>query len=85
MLQALRPYRRTLLVFLLAGSLALLLVGVFAAAPAAGTTKTGHDFVYYSNAGHTGPAVGYRYYCIGNSGGWGTITPYYVMNNYPCQ
>jgi len=84
MLQALRPYRRTLLVFLLAGSLALLLVGVFAA-PAAGTTKTGHDFTYYGNPGHTGAVVGYRYYCPGYSGGWGTITPYDVINTYPCQ
>jgi hypothetical protein len=85
MLQALRPYRRTLLVFLLAGSLALLLVSVFAAAPAAGTTRTGHDFTYYSNPGHTGAVVGYRYYCPGYSGGWGTITPYDVINTYPCQ
>jgi hypothetical protein len=84
MLQALRTRRGLILALVLAAGIALLLMGMLNGSPAAATTKTGHDFTYYNNANHT-TVVGYRYYCIGRSGGWGQITPYYVMNNYPCQ
>jgi uncharacterized protein DUF6289 len=52
-------------------------------APAQGATKSGHDFVYYNDAAHQ-TVVGYRYYCIGNSGGWGSITPYVVESPFDC-
>jgi hypothetical protein len=48
------------------------------------TTRTGHDFTYYSNASHT-TVVGYCFVCVGYSGCHGTITPYYVIGNYPCR
>jgi len=84
MLHALRHHRRLLLVLVLGACLALLLLGVFKGSPAAAATKTGHDFTYYNNANHQ-TVVGYRYYCPTYSGGWGSITPYYVINTFPCN
>jgi hypothetical protein len=85
MLQALRSHRRWILALVVAASLAvLMLLGAFGVSPAASTTRTGHDFTYYNNAAHQ-TVVGYRYYCPGYSGGWGTITPYYVINNFSCH
>ncbi len=84
MLKALRTHRRLLLALVLAASVAVLLLGVFRGAPAAATTRTGHDFTYYNNASHT-TVVGYRYYCPRYSGGWGSITPYDVINTFPCN
>jgi hypothetical protein len=71
------PLRLTLALVLL---LALAMTG---GSPAA-ATRTGHDFTYYTNASHTTP-VGYCFVCVGYSGCHGTITPYYVIGNYPCQ
>ena len=36
------------------------------------------------NAAHQ-TVVGYRFVCVGYSGGWGTITPYSVIGPYPCH
>jgi hypothetical protein len=83
MLQSFRSHRRSVVALALVGAFALvLMLGLAGAAPAA--TKTGHDFTYYNNAAHQ-TVVGYRYYCIGNSGGWGTITPYSVIHDFPCN
>jgi hypothetical protein len=83
MLQSFRAHRRSIIALALVGAFALvLMLGLPGAAPAA--TKTGHDFTYYNNAAHQ-TVVGYRYYCIGYSGGWGQITSYYVINNFPCH
>jgi hypothetical protein len=83
MLQSFRSHRRSFVALALVGAFALvLMLGLPGASPAA--TKTGHDFVYYNNAAHQ-TVVGYRYYCIGNSGGWGSITSFYVVNNFPCN
>jgi hypothetical protein len=84
MRHALRNRRRLLLALVLGACLALLLLGVFKGSPAAAETKTGHDFTYYNNAAHQ-TVVGYRYYCPTYSGGWGSITPYDVINNFPCN
>jgi hypothetical protein len=84
MLRTMHAHRGLILALAVAAALTLLLLGVFHGSPAAATTKTGHDFTYYNNANHT-TVVGYRYYCIGYSGGWGQITGYYVMNTYPCN
>jgi hypothetical protein len=85
MFEVLRSHRGQILALALAAGLALLLLlGAFNGSPAAATTRTGHDFTYYNNANHT-TVVGYRYYCIGYQGGWGSITPYYVINTYPCR
>ena len=85
MRHALRNRRRLLLALVLGACLALLLVlGVFKGSPAAATTRTGHDFTYYNNAAHQ-TVVGYRYYCPNYSGGWGSITPYDVINTFPCN
>jgi len=37
-----------------------------------------------SRGSHT-TVVGYRYYCPNYSGGRGSVTPYYVINNFPCH
>jgi hypothetical protein len=84
MLQALRIRRRLLLALVLGACLALLLLGVFKGSSAAAETRTGHDFTYYNNAAHQ-TVVGYRYYCPNYSGGWGSITPYDVINTFPCN
>lgn len=84
MLHASGNRRRLLLALVLGTCLALLLLGVFKGSPVAAETKTGHDFTYYNNAAHQ-TVVGYRYYCPTYSGGWGTITPYDVIGNFPCN
>jgi len=84
MLHASGNRRRLLLALVLGTCLALLLLGVFKGSPVAAETKTGHDFTYYNNAAHQ-TVVGYRYYCPNYSGGWGTITPYDVINTFPCN
>jgi hypothetical protein len=84
MLHASGNRRRLLLALVLGTCLALLLLGVFKGSPVAAETKTGHDFTYYNNAAHQ-TVVGYRYYCPNYSGGWGTITPYDVIGNFPCN
>jgi hypothetical protein len=83
MLQSFRSHRRPIVALALVGAFALvLLLGLPGASPAA--TKTGHDFTYYNNAAHQ-TVVGYRYYCIGYSGGWGQITGYSVIHDFPCH
>lgn len=79
MLQSVRSLRRP--VFALVLLAALVVLG--APGTSGAVTRSGHDFTYYSDSTHS-TVVGYRYYCIGYSGGWGAITPYSVMNNYPC-
>lgn len=82
MLRLLLAYRRPLLALVLACALAFL---VFAPAPRAdAATKTGHDVTCYSDAGRT-HVTGYHYYCVGYSGGWGTLCCYCVWNNFPCR
>lgn len=83
MLQSLRSSRRPIFALALVGAVALgLLLGLPTATRA--TTRTGHDFTYYNNAAHD-TAVGYRYYCVGYSGGWGQITAYSESNDFPCR
>jgi hypothetical protein len=76
-------HRRLALAFALAATLATLLLSTAGGRPAAAATKSGHDFVYYNDAAHDS-VVGYRYYCIGNSGGYGSISPYFVENVFDC-
>lgn len=64
---------RHALALALAATLATLLLCVACGTPAAAATKSGHDFVYYNDT-----VIGHRYYCTGNSGGWGTITSFFV-------
>jgi len=82
MLQPFRTHRRLILTLVVLSAFAVLLLGL--PAPSRAVTRTGHDFTYYSDASHT-HAVGYCFVCIGYSGCHGTITPYYVIGNYPCQ
>jgi len=51
--------------------------------PGTATTRTGHEFTYYSSASHT-TVVGDCIYCSSFSRCTGTITPYYTISNYPC-
>jgi hypothetical protein len=81
MAQLLRIYRRPLLALVLACGLAFLLLG--ASDSALATTKTGHDVTCYSDANHT-HVTGYHFYCVGYSGGWGSLCCYCVWQNYPC-
>ena len=85
MLQTLRSHRRPIATLALVGALALvLLVAVPGAQPVHAQTRTGHDFTYYDDAAHTN-VVGYRYWCIGYNGGWGTTSPYSEINDFPCN
>jgi len=85
MLHSLRSHRRPLITLVLVGALALvLLLAVPGARPVQTLTRTGHDFTYYDDANHTN-VVGYRYYCIGYSGGWGSITSYSEIGDFPCN
>ncbi|HEX4966554.1 MAG TPA: DUF6289 family protein [Thermoanaerobaculia bacterium] len=84
MLQSLRSHRRPLFALALVGAFALVLLLGLPSASRAVMTKTGHDFTYYDDAAHDN-VVGYRYYCIGNSGGWGRITAYSEINSFPCN
>lgn len=75
------PFRLGRLTFALVLLAALALAG---GSPGTATTRTGHEFHYYSDASHT-TVVGDCIYCVGSSRCWGTITPYYTIVNYPCQ
>ncbi len=82
MLQNFRAHRRLILALaLLSGFAASLLV---LPAPTTATTRTGHDFTYYTDATHAHP-VGYCFVCVGYSGCNGQITPFYRVGNYPCN
>jgi hypothetical protein len=81
MSQLLRPHRRLALSLVVLCTAAALLLGLPSVSQA---VKTGHDVVCYSDASHT-KEIGYHYYCINNSGGWGIISgPYCVTQVYPC-
>jgi hypothetical protein len=85
MLQPLRSLSRPVLTLALVGALALvLLLAVPGARPASADTRTGHDFTYYSDNTYT-TVVGYQYWCVGYNGGWGTHTPYVVIDDFPCN
>jgi hypothetical protein len=85
MLQTLRSHRRPFVTLALVGALALLLLlAVPGAQPVRAQTRTGHDFTYYDDANHSN-VVGYRYWCIGYNGGWGTTSPYVEINDFPCN
>jgi len=83
MLETLRSHRRPILMLVLACAVALVLALALPGVSRA-VTRTGHDFTYYSDSSHS-TVVGYRYYCPTYSGGWGSITPYYVINSFPCH
>jgi hypothetical protein len=82
MAQLFRTYRRPLLALAFVAGLALLLMG--SSGSVAATTKTGHDVTCYSDATRT-HVTGYHYYCVGYSGGWGSLCCYCVWNNFPCR
>lgn len=85
MLQSLRSHRSPIATLALMGVLALvLLLAVPGAQPVQAQTRSGHDFTYYSDNTYT-TVVGYRFWCIGYNGGWGTTTPYAVIGDYPCN
>lgn len=84
MLQSFGSNRRPFAALALVGVLALVLLLGVPGASRAVVTRTGHDFTYYNNAAHQ-TVVGYRFVCIGYSGGWGTVTPYSVIRPYPCH
>jgi hypothetical protein len=77
-----RAGRRTLLALAFAGGAALTLAGT--SGSLAATTKTGHDVTCYSDSTRT-HVTGYHYYCVGYSGGWGSLCCYCVWNNFPCN
>jgi hypothetical protein len=74
------PLRLGRLTFAAVLLLALSLAG---GAPGTATTKTGHEFHYYSDASHT-TLVGDCIYCPTFSRCTGTVSPYYTLSNYPC-
>jgi len=82
MSKPIRSCRRLIAALALASSLAL--VALVLPQAATSTTRTGHDFTYYSTAAHT-TVVGYCFVCVGYSGCHGQITPYYVIGPYPCN
>ncbi|HTQ80731.1 MAG TPA: DUF6289 family protein [Thermoanaerobaculia bacterium] len=85
MLQSLHSHRRPIATFALMVALAFaLLLALPGNAPASAQTRSGHDFTYYSDNTYT-TVVGYRYWCIGYNGGWGTTTPYAVIGDFPCN
>jgi hypothetical protein len=85
MLQTLRSRCRPIVTLALVAVFALLLLlAVPGARPARADTRTGHDFTYYDDAGHSN-VVGYRYWCIGYNGGWGTTSAYVEINDFPCN
>jgi hypothetical protein len=85
MLQSFRSHRRPFVALALIGAFALVLLLGVPSASRAVVTRTGHDFTYYYNNAAHQTVVGYRFVCIGYSGGWGTVTPYSVIGPYPCH
>ena len=84
MLQSLRSNHRPFIALALVGALAAVLLLGLPGSSQAVVTRTGHDFTYYNNAAHQ-TVVGYRFVCVGYSGGSGQVTPYYVIGPYPCH
>jgi len=81
MSEAFRSCRRLIAALALMSSLAL--VALLLPRTASSTTRTGHEFTYYSNAQHT-QVVGDCIVCVGFDHCTGQITPYYTLAPYPC-
>jgi hypothetical protein len=81
MLQSLRSHGRLLstILALVAAAAVLLSLPI----PSQATTKTGNEFLCYSDPAHT-HLIGYHFYCINHSGGWGTLGGYCISHPYPC-
>jgi hypothetical protein len=84
MLAVVRSGCRRWMVRLSFALLLALVVGVPAPRSLGAETRTGHDFTYYSDNTYT-TIVGYQFWCIGYNGGWGDVTPYVVIGDYPCE
>jgi Family of unknown function (DUF6289) len=65
-------------------ALALLLSGAPSGPTASATTRSGHEFIYYSDATYT-TVVGVQVWCSnGSHSGWGQVTPYYKIEPSGC-